>query len=292
MKQLVVLSGKGGTGKTSVTAGLADVAARTRRLVLVDADADAANLALLLDPVSGDVVPFFGSDRAVVAANCCAGCGLCVDVCRSDAIRLGQVASIDPIACEGCGACVLECPDNAIRMVRSRAGSEHHDTTRCGPLFHGDLLPGQENSGKLVAALRRAGAAHGNADGADLLIVDGPPGIGCPVLAACTGTDLAVVVTEPGVSALHDLGRILDTLAHFHIPALAVLNKADLHAGLARQIRARLDERAVPLIGELPYDARFHEAVETGRPVTALGVPGIDRSFAALWAAVETALAA
>jgi MinD superfamily P-loop ATPase len=290
MKQLVVLSGKGGTGKTSITAALADLASRECRIVLIDADADAANLGLLfeLEPVAA--LHFAASDVAVIDSGCCLLCGACQEVCRFGAVIEARGFSIDPSACEGCGACLLECPSDAIRMEPRRAGSELHEMTRLGPLLHGDLLPGHENTGKLVATLRRSSREVAQRVDADLAIIDGPPGIGCPVLAASTGVNLALLVTEPSVSALHDLKRVLDTLVHFEIPAVACLNKADLHEGLAARIRAFLDGCGVPLVGEIPYHPAVRDAVERGLPATALGDEELTSALARIWAGVRDAL--
>jgi len=290
MKRLVVLSGKGGTGKTSVTAALADLASRERALVLVDADADAANLGLLLDPRLQESAPFMGSDVAVVDEDLCLACGACRDVCRFDAIRVDEVAHVDPTACEGCRACALECPEESIRMEPVRAGSREHSDTRFGRLFHGDLLPGQENSGKLVAALRKDAAEEARARSIDLVLIDGPPGIGCPAIAASTGTDLALLVTEPSLSALHDLGRVLGMLDPFAVPSLVCLNKADLSPALAGRIRAFLEERGVPLVGKIPYHTAAQDAVEHGRPLTTIADPALQARLEALWAAVRQAL--
>lgn len=290
MRQLVVLSGKGGTGKTSITGALADLASREQRVVLIDADADAANLGLLFELEPLAALHFAAADVAVIDPGCCLLCGACEEVCRFGAVIEGRGFSIDPAACEGCGACLLECPSEAIRMEPRRAGSELHEMTRVGPLLHGDLLPGQENTGKLVAALRRSSRDVAQRVEADLTIIDGPPGIGCPVLAASTGVDLALLVTEPSLSALHDLERVLDTLAHFGIPSIACLNKADLHEGLAERIRVFLRSRGVPLAGEIPYHAGLREAVQRGLPATALGDEELTRVLSRIWAAVRAAL--
>ncbi len=295
MKRIVVLSGKGGTGKTSIVAALAARAARELRLVLVDADADAANLGLLLAPTLDDRLPFFGSDVAVVDPERCLACGGCMSVCRPRAIRIDSGtgrARVDPIACEGCGACVLECPFEAVSLEPCQAGWERHHTTVCGRLFDGDLLPGQENSGKLVAVLRQAAEGAAERADADWLLVDGPPGIGCPVIAAATGTDLALLVTEPSLSALHDLERILQTVRHFGIPALAVLNKADLHGGVADRIRRFLAQADVPLIASIPFLDVAQEAVEAGRPLLGAGEPELDAAFEKIFDATREALAA
>jgi MinD superfamily P-loop ATPase len=291
MKQLVVLSGKGGTGKTSVAAALADLAARELGVVLVDADADAANLGLLLENETVETRPFPGSDVARIDGDLCLACGGCFDVCRFGAVVPGDPFSIDATACEGCAACALECPAAAIRMEPTRAGSEIHARTRLGPLFHGDLLPGQENTGKLVAALRSAGTQAARETGAELVLVDGPPGIGCPVLAACTGADLALLVTEPSLAAHHDLERILETLAHLSIPAVVCLNKADLHPGLAARVRSFLRRRGLPLVGEIPYHPVMRDAVARRLPPTAMGDEALQALLAGIWVRVREALA-
>ena len=290
MKQLVVLSGKGGTGKTSTTAALADLAAHERRVVLVDADADAANLALLFECETVEEKPFLGSALARIDPAECLACGSCYDVCRFDAVRPGDPFTIDPTACEGCGACRLACPSRAITMELNRAGSEIQASTRLGPLFYGDLLPGQENSGKLVAAVRGAGKRVAEETGADLVLIDGPPGIGCPVIAASTGVDLALLVTEPSLSALHDLERVLDTLEHFGVPAVACINKANLHAGLAARIRSFLRRRGVPCVGEIPFHPVMRDAVLRRLPATAMGDEDLTSRLHGIWTGVREAL--
>lgn len=290
MKQLVVLSGKGGTGKTSVAAALADLAARECRIVLVDADADAANLALLFPCESVEVRPFRGSDLACIDAELCLACGTCHDACRFNAVVPGDPFTVDDTACEGCGACALACPASAIRMEPHDAGSELYAMTRIGPLLHGDLFPGQENSGKLVAALRDAGKRAAEEADAELILIDGPPGMGCAVIAASGGVDLALLVTEPSLSALHDLERVLETLEHFEIPAVACINKADLHAGLTARIRTFLRERAVPLVGEIPYHPSMREAVVRGLPVTEIADEVLTQDLQRIWSGVRDAL--
>jgi len=291
MKQLVVLSGKGGTGKTSIAAALADLAARALRVVLVDADADAANLGLVFDHTETSVRPFFGVDVAVLDPDLCMRCGCCSDACRFGAVLLGDPFSIDGTACEGCGACALACPTEAIRIEPHRAGSAICASTRLGPLLYGDLYPGQESTGKLVAALRDAGSRAGRETAADLVLVDGPPGTGCPVLAASTGVDLALLVTEPSLSALQDLERVLDTLQHFGTPAVACINKADLHAGLAARIRSFLRRRDVPLVGEISFEPAMRDAVERRVPATTVGDEVLTRNLERIWRRVREALA-
>ncbi len=271
MKEIIVLSGKGGTGKTSVTAALAHLAADTegQRWLLADADVDAANLALLLDARDTTAEPFIGGAVAVLDGDCCRHCGACVDACRFDAIReLDDGWRIDAIACEGCGACLDQCPPGCLSLQRQTAGTCRRSETPYGPLVHAHLDPGQDNSGKLVTEVRRRARAEAEAGGYGGILVDGPPGIGCPVIAAVSGATLALLVTEPTVSGREDLERALATVTHFGIPALVCINKADIHPEGADAIEARAAARGVPIIGRLPFDLSMAEALAAGRPVT------------------------
>lgn len=275
MKQLVVLSGKGGTGKTTVAAALAHLASQELSLVLADADVDAANLELLLAPTKVEEQDFIGGQVAVVDPARCTACGVCASICRFDAIvapssyGAGEGAyRVDAQACEGCAACFYQCPEQAIRMERQRAGRWFRSDTRLGPLFHAHLFAGQENSGKLVTLIKQRARQLAEALGASLLLVDGPPGIGCPVIAATANADLALLVTEPTVAGVHGLERILSTTAHFRVPATVVINKADLNPAQSDKIAAFCVERGVEVIGRIPYDHVVTEAMVQGRPVT------------------------
>ena len=201
MKQLVILSGKGGTGKTSVAAAFAHLAAQGDQqinAVLADADVDAANLELVLDPRSVSEEEFWSGQAAVIAPEACSGCGICAEVCRFDAIAAKNgLFRVDELACEGCAACMHACPDEAIQMEDQLAGKWFHSDTRYGALFHAALFPAQENSGKLVTLIKQHARLFGLDNGYPLVIVDGPPGIGCPVISAASGADLALIVTEP-----------------------------------------------------------------------------------------------
>ncbi len=269
MKQLVILSGKGGTGKTTVTAAFAHLAAQTRRLVIADADVDAANLGLVLAPITEEIHDFTGGKVAAIDPAACTACGRCAEVCRFEAVQPGVVYTIDPIACEGCAACFYECPTQAITMTPQRAGQWFVASTRYGPLYHAHLFAGQENSGKLVTLVKQMARLRALDDKADLLLVDGPPGIGCPVIAALAGVDLALIVTEPTVSSAHDLERILGVATHFQTRAAVLLNKADLSPAQAEAIAAACTERGVLLVGRLPYNPAVTEAMVRGEPVTA-----------------------
>jgi len=273
MKQLVILSGKGGTGKTTVTAALAHLATQDCRVVLADADVDAANLGLVLAPVTEETHDFTGGRIAGIDPAVCIACGRCAEVCRFDAVRVcthpGDAYAVDPLACEGCATCVYECPAHAITMTPQRAGQWFVAATRYGPLYHAHLFAGQENSGKLVTLVKQMARLRALDDAADLLLVDGPPGIGCPVIAALSGADMALIVTEPTVSGAHDLERALGLAAHFNIPAMVLLNKADLSPAQAEAIVAYCATQSIPLVGRLPYDPAVTEAMARGEPVTA-----------------------
>jgi MinD superfamily P-loop ATPase len=277
LKQLVVLSGKGGTGKTSVAAALAHLAADGQqpvRAVLADADVDASNLELVLNPTRLEAHDFTGGSLAIVDPVLCEGCGLCLEVCRFDAITSvptsgGGLYRVDPIACEGCAACMYQCPAGAIHMEPQVAGQWFRSDSRYGPLFHAALRPAQENSGKLVTMVKQQARLLGLDGGYELIVVDGPPGIGCPVISAASGADLALIVAEPTAAGVHDLGRVLQTTQHFGVPALVCVNKADLYAQGTSQIEAYCREHHIQVIGHIPFDAAVTEAIVRGEPVTA-----------------------
>jgi len=277
MKQIVVLSGKGGTGKTSVSAALAHLASGVTELplpVLADADVDAANLSLLVQPEIGPANEFWGGSLAEIDPDLCVNCGDCESVCRYDAVLPDSsgllVYRVDPIACDGCAACVYACPQGAIRMQKQQEGLWFHSQSSSGDLFHAELFPGRENSGKLVTLVKQQARLFAEENDRDVVIIDGPPGIGCPVISACTGVDLGLVVTEPGLSGLHDLTRILQTLAHFKIPAVICINKADIYPEGASEILFFAAEQDIEVIGEIPFDESMSQAVLNGKPVTAL----------------------
>jgi MinD superfamily P-loop ATPase len=269
MKQLVILSGKGGTGKTSVAAALAHLASEELPIVLADADVDAANLELVLAPTKLEEHVFMGGQVAVIDPDLCQLCGRCHEVCRFDAIIPGDdTYRVDPLACEGCASCVYQCPEDAIHSEEQQAGLWFRSDTRFGPLFHAHLFAAQENSGKLVTLVKQNGRLLALDEGRELLIVDGPPGIGCPVISANAGADLALLVTEPTVSGVHDLERILGTVNHFRVPALVLINKADVNPAHAASIEAYCRAQGIDLVGRLPYDTVVTEAMVQGQPVT------------------------
>jgi len=273
MKQLVILSGKGGTGKTSLTAAFAYLAVQDDypiRIVLADADVDAANLELVLAPELDDREDFWGGQVAQIDLSICAGCGTCQAVCRFDAIHDKENTYwIDPIACDGCAACVYQCPEEAIRMQPQLAGEWFRSQSRYGPLFHAALRPAQENSGKLVTLVKQNARLLAMDEDYPLVLVDGPPGIGCPVISAVSGADLALIVTEPSSAGIHDMQRTLQTTAHFGVRTLVCINKADLYPAGATEIATFCREQGVDLIGLIPFDTNVTEAMVLGIPITA-----------------------
>jgi MinD superfamily P-loop ATPase len=272
MKQIVILSGKGGTGKTSVTAALAHLASQDSgtRAILVDADVDAANLELLLEPQNLEIHDFVGGQVATIASDLCSGCGRCAEVCRFDAIRAENGGyRVDITACEGCAACKTQCPNEAIVMRPQLSGRWFFSHSRYGPLFHARLSPAQESSGKLVTLLKQRAVVEAQDGGYPLTMVDGPPGIGCPAIAAVSGADLALVVTEPTAAGIHDMQRVLDLAAHFGIQSLVCINKADLYPAGTDTITAYCQEKGLPMIGLIPFDLSVTEAMVHGQVITA-----------------------
>ena len=274
-KQLIILSGKGGTGKTSLGAAFAHLVSQPAQqgsAVFVDADVDAANLSLVLHPETLEKHVFMGGSLAEINATECVGCGDCVLVCRYDAIFPDQdhlpAYWIDPIACDGCAACVYACPEKAICMVQQQEGHWFQSITPYGMLFHAELFAGKENSGKLVTLVKQQARLWASENSSSLVIIDGPPGIGCPVISACAGADLGLIVTEPGLAGLHDLKRVLGTLQHFRVPSVICINKADIYPEGAQKIREFAAEQKIEILGEIPFDDHIPKAMLLGAPIT------------------------
>jgi len=288
MKQLVILSGKGGTGKTTIAAALAHLASQEMPVVLADADVDAANLELVLNPTKQEEHGFMGGQLAVIDPEKCIACGICADVCRFDAVIPGDEAyRVDSLACEGCASCFYRCPEEAIRMEEQQAGLWFRSDTRFGPLFHAHLFAGQENSGKLVTLVKQQARLRGLDTGAALVVVDGPPGIGCPVISASAGMDLALHVIEPTVSGVHDLERIMGTTDHFGVPSLVLINKADLNLARSEEIAVFCAGRGVEVVGHIPYDDVVTEAMVQGRPVTDYTDGPVTEALKRMWSRVS-----
>jgi MinD superfamily P-loop ATPase len=297
MKQLVILSGKGGTGKTSVAAAFAHLAsleADSHRAVLANADVEAANLDLVLAPQVLNRQDFWGGKVAVINQVTCINGGDCADVCRFDAIQLGgfgDLYQVDPIACDGCAACVYQCPTESIDMQEQIAGEWFRSKSRYGPLFHAALRPAQENSGKLVTLVKQHARLLAMDEKYDLVLVDGPPGIGCPVISAISGADLALIIAEPTVAGVQDMCRILKTGEHFGVQALVCINKADLYARGATEIEKFCEEEKIEVVGRIPFDATVTEAMVQGEPVTAFCPDSAaSRELREVWARVVGAL--
>jgi MinD superfamily P-loop ATPase len=318
MKQLVILSGKGGTGKTTVAAALAHLASEEMSVVLTDADVDAANLELVLAPKKLEEHDFTGGQVAIIDPELCTACGICAEVCRFEAMvaplpspqpppspprtgeregvppqaaEVGKMAyAVDPIACEGCASCLYQCPVEAIRMEEQTAGRWFRSDTRFGPLFHAHLFAAQENSGKLVTLVKQQGRLRALDEGRQLLLVDGPPGIGCPVISASAGADLALLVVEPTVSGVHDLERILATTDHFGVPALVCINKVDVNPKRAAEVEAFCADRGIEVVGLIPFDTAVTEAMVQGQPVTAYAKGLVTEALRKVWQGVKTYL--
>jgi MinD superfamily P-loop ATPase len=287
MKQIVLLSGKGGTGKTSLAAAFADLA---KNKVLADVDVDASNLDLTLSPKRLEEHRFMGGQIAVIDHEECISCNVCEEVCRFEAISHDDDGKylVDEIACDGCKACVYACPVNAIHMEEQHAGYWYRSETPYGILLHAHLLPAQENSGRLVTLVKQEARLYALDNDLDYLIVDGPPGIGCPVISAVSGADLAVLVVEPTVAGTHDLQRVLETTEHFRVPAAVVVNKADINPEKTAEIRAFCEERDIPLAGEIPFDTIVTEAMVRGIPVTRYAPDSrVSKAMRKIWARVQ-----
>lgn len=290
MKELLVISGKGGTGKTSLTAAFAALASDK---VLLDLDVDAPDMHLLLRPDVKQRHPFVSGHMALVRPDDCSACGTCVELCAFGAIEQldGVPAVVDPTACEGCKLCVELCPEGAIDFPSRHCGDWFVSDTRFGPLVHAQLLPGEENSGRLVSLLREQAKEIASAQGLDLILADGTPGIGCPVISSLSGVSLALVVTEPTPSGRHDLERVLELCGHFRVPAAVLINKADLNPALADEIDALCQRLGVTCLGRLCFDPVFVEAVVAAKVISEQEPQGeTTRQVASLWRRVEKEL--
>ncbi|MHB0980655.1 MAG: nucleotide-binding protein [Thermoleophilia bacterium] len=292
MKSIVVASGKGGTGKTTLSAVFARIASRRLAVVVVDGDVEASNLPLALHVQNALCTSFPGGARATIDADACLACGLCAEVCRFDAITIdsSSACAVDRLACEGCGRCATVCTSGALVMMPSTAGEACEGMSVVGPMAFGQLRPGEDLSGKLVTEVRRLGSQAAERHRADMFLIDGPPGIGCPLIAAIASTDMVVAVAEPTVSGAHDLDRLADVAAQLRLPVSVVLNKADLSAVGASKIRKLCVSRALPLIAEVPFDIALADtakafAAPAGRVVTESS-PGL-RAISGAWRAVE-----
>ncbi len=279
MKELVIISGKGGTGKTSVTASFAVLANRS---VICDCDVDAADLHLVLEPSIRERHDFESGYEAIIRPADCTACGVCADLCRFGAVKTKQNDNgtmeyfIDSVACDGCGVCVRFCPVEAIDFPQRHCGQWFISDTRCGPMVHARLGIAAENSGKLVSTVRREAQQLAEQKDYKIIIVDGPPGIGCPVIASMTGATQVLIVTEPTVSGEHDLERVLSLARHFQIPASICVNKWDLNPEMTKQIEDKARHSGAAIAGRIRYDSAVTRAQIQQKAVVEIDAPSAD----------------
>ncbi len=278
MKQLLILSGKGGTGKTSVVASLAKLA---KNAVFVDADVDAADLHLLLHPKIQHREDFTSGFVAEIDSERCIACGTCRDLCRFDAID--ETFKVDSFSCEGCGLCEWNCPEQAITLKENLSGEWFISETANGPMVHAKLGIAADNSGKLVSLIREKSREVAEEKGRDLILLDGSPGLGCPVIASVSGVDMALLIAEPTPSGLHDLERLLDLLKHFSVPAFVVVNKADLDDTMAEKIEERCAAKGVKSLGRIPFDEAVVKALVAGEALVDYSAGAAAQAVKKIW---------
>ena len=266
IREIVIVSGKGGTGKTSLAAAFAALA---KNGILCDADVDAADLHLLMQPEVKERTDFMGGSKAVINPDLCTGCGTCRTLCRFDAIS--DRYEVDPIRCEGCGVCVDFCPEQAIDFPVQRCGEWYISATRFGPMVHARLGIAEENSGRLVSLVRTKTRQLAEARGLELILTDGPPGIGCPVRAAIGGATALVIVVEPTVSGIHDMERVVDLAAHFRVPGMVIVNKYDLNVEMTETIEQLAVQRNLVVLGRVPFDPVFTRSMVQGQTLFEYG---------------------
>lgn len=284
MQQLAVLSGKEGTGKTTVVGAFAALA---KNKVLADCDVDAADLFIILKPETIERSDFYSGRKPITDKEQCTGCGVCTELCRYRAIQDGEV---DLVGCEGCGLCALACPEEAITMKDALCGEWFVADTRYGPMVHARLGIGEENSGKLVAQVRKLAGSIAQERNLELIIIDGPPGIGCPVISSLAGADMALIVTEPTVAGIHDLERLTKLAQHFDIPVLICINKYDINPAKALQVEEYCRREDLTLVGKIPFDVAVVKAMVEKKTVMEYPCPAVQNAIRHIWHEVEDAL--
>ena len=292
MKELVIISGKGGTGKTSIVASFAALA---KNKVLADCDVDAADLHLILEPKSTVKEVFRAGKEARVLKGHCVACGKCEEVCVFDAVffdgpgngTVEKTFRIDPIACEGCGVCYHFCDYDAVEFKEAECGHWFISESRFGTMVHAKLGIAAENSGKLVTLVRKEARKIAEKEKSGLLIIDGPPGIGCPVIASITGVDMVLVVTEPTLSGLHDLQRVGKLTRHFDIPTYVCINKYDINPELTEQIESEANNEGISVLGKVRYDSAVTKAQIKGQSVVEFTDGGVSKDIGDLWEKVS-----
>ena len=282
MKELVILSGKGGTGKTSLAAAFATLAAP---VVVADADVDAPDLHILLGPELRSRREFRAGFEARIRPEDCTSCGRCLELCHFDAISPDYI--VNPTACEGCGVCLEVCPEAAVDFVEKVAGEWYLSRTRVGPMAHALLRPGEENSGKLVAIVRKAAQALAVEEDLSRILVDGPPGIGCPVISSVTGAAATLIVAEPTLTGIQGFARAADLAAHFGVPAALAVNKYDINADNTAALAREAERRDIPVVGRVPYDGAFTAAQRERKTVVERGEGPAADAVAEIWTALQ-----
>ncbi len=290
MKQIVIFSGKGGTGKTSFAASLAALAENS---VFADCDVDAANLHLIMKPEPKEEHLFLGGKIAFLEGSKCTGCEACIEPCRFDAIAPAAdggnraIVEINPFVCEGCGVCARICPEGAINMKQSEAGYWYVADTPYGPLVFAELKAGEENSGKLVSEVRKKSKEIGESLRKNYCIIDGPPGTGCAVMASLTGTDMAVLVTEPTLSGIHDMDRALQVADFFSIPTGVVVNKASINEENTQTVMEHCRKKSIPFLGTIDYSRKMVDAVSALIPYVDYADDEISDSIKQIWDEIQ-----
>ncbi|OIQ49966.1 Ferredoxin-2 [Pseudodesulfovibrio hydrargyri] len=284
MREIVVISGKGGAGKTSMAGAFAHLA---QNAILCDLDVDAPDLHLLLAPQVRSEEPFHSGHEAVIDPARCVGCGQCAELCRFDAVREdGDAYRVDSLACEGCKVCVALCPEQAIDFPEKHCGQWYVSDTRFGPMVHAQLFPGEENSGRLVTLLKQKGRAMAEERGLDLVLCDGTPGIGCPVISSMAGTDLAVIVTEPTPSGLHDLKRVAELCGRFRTKVAVLVNKWDVNPAMTEEIETWSSAQGYTLAGRFPHDRAVVDAMLERKVLTETDNAELAAILNASWAGI------
>ncbi len=280
----MILSGKGGTGKTTLTASIAYLA---KEKLLADCDVDAADLHIILQPEQTERHDFVSGVKARVTSDKCTGCGTCFELCRYDAIILDEKAWVDDFSCEGCGVCAHFCPENTLELEPNHCGYWYVSRTRLGTLVHAELKPGEENSGKLVSLVKQKARKRAEREGVGLILVDGPPGIGCPVISSFSGADLVLIITEPTKSGLHDLKRVVELSKHFKVPAKVVVNKWDLNREIYYQIEHFCQGSDMELVGKIPFDEAVVDSLVAGKTIFEFKDCKAAQSVANIWQQIE-----
>ena len=285
MKQITIISGKGGTGKTTLVASFAALA---ENIVIADCDVDAPDLHLLLHPEIIKTEEFEGLKVAEMDKTKCIECGRCEEACRFKAISdTGSGYAVNPTRCEGCGVCVFVCDQDAIKLKERVSGYAFISKTKYGTMAHAQLNIAEEASGRLVTVVRNNAQRVAEEEGSELILIDGSPGIGCPVIASLTGVDLALVITEPTMSGLHDLERILDVTQHFGIASVVCINKYDINEANSRVITEFCRARGVTIVRNIPYDPIVTEAMVAAMPVVEFSDGAVSDAIKEIWASIK-----